>query len=68
MKFNFIFKNPENKYRPIIVTLTPRPHEKISSLKVRAVQKVCAERHWTYDEMIFKYGYKSYEYKIYKED
>jgi hypothetical protein len=67
-KYQFTFSNPENKYKPITVTLIPRPHEKIASLKKRAVEKVCAERYWTIHDMAYKYNYTCYKYRTIKED
>ena len=59
--FQFTFYNPDHKYRPITVTVTPRnTKETISSLKNRAVKKACAERHWTVFDMTKKYNYTVY--------
>lgn len=57
-KIQFTFYNPEGKYKPITVTLTPRSeHEKISELKSRAIQKVKAERLWSNSDLLVKYKY-----------
>lgn len=61
--FQFTFYDKERRYKPITVTIVPRPQEKFSSLKTRAVKRACAERHWSYDEMIYKYGYKNFRYR-----
>ena len=37
MKYQFTFYNTENKYKPITVTITPRPKELFSSMRTRAV-------------------------------
>ena len=68
MKYQFTFYNTERKYKPITVTITPRPHEKIQSLKKRAIQKACAERYWAWDEMLYKYKYDKFRYRVLKED
>lgn len=68
MKYQFTFYNMENKYKPITVTVVPRPHEKIKSLKTRAVLKACAERHWGYTDLMYKYGYTKFRYRPIKED
>ena len=68
VKYQFTFYNTENKYKPITVTVVPRPQEKIRSLKTRAVIKACAERHWTYTDLMYKYNYRSFKWRILKED
>ena len=64
MKYQCTFYNTEKKYKPITVTLTPRPHEKMESLRRRAILKACAERGWGFDEMIYKYKYQKYRYRL----
>lgn len=67
--FQFTFYNVEHKYKPITVTITPRsPNEKFASLKRRATQKVCAERQWTLDEMIYKYCYTKLRFRQVDKD
>ena len=68
MKYQFTFYNIENKYKPITVTVVPRPQEKISSLKTRAVRKACAERHWQPTDLMYKYKYQRYRYRVLRED
>ncbi len=68
MKYQFTFYNMENKYKPITVTITPRPHEKIKDMKTRAVRKACAERRWTYHDLMYKYNYTKFRYRVLRED
>lgn len=67
-KYQFTFTNPENKYKPITVTLIPKQHEKIKELKSRAVQKACIERRWTIHDFMYKYGYTRYIWRTIKTE
>ena len=68
MKYQFTFYNPDHKYKPITVTLVPRPKEKFSALKKRAVEKVCAERYWTIHDMLYRFNYTKFRWRTLKED
>lgn len=42
---------------PISATIKTLPHEKISSMKKRAIQKILIERGWNLTELTEKYHY-----------
>lgn len=68
-KIQFTFYNPTHQYMPITATIKIRDtKEKMSSLYDRAVEKVCVERSWTRKELVEKYGYTKYRYRLIKED
>lgn len=68
-KMQFTFYNPTHQYMPITATIKIRDtKEKISFLYLRAIEKVCIERSWTKKELVEKYGYTKYRYRLIKED
>ena len=68
-KMQFTFYNPTHQYMPITATIKIRDtKEKISFLYLRAIEKVYIERSWTKKELVEKYGYTKYRYRLIKED